>query len=80
MEEGSLDDGGGGDGGGGSETCNGEVEWVRSQCDLGAISVVRRDLGGGGGTIWAGLGLAGRLELGVELCVEMRLVRRLELK
>ena len=84
MEEGSLDDDGGGDGGGGSETCNGEVEWVRSQCDLGAISVVRCDLGGGGGggggTIWAGLGLVGRLELGVELCVELRLVRRLELK
>ena len=80
MEEGSLDDDGGGDGGGGSETCNGEVEWVRSQCDLGAISVVRCDLGGGGGTIWAGLGFTRRPELGVILCVKLRLVRGLELK
>jgi len=46
--------------------------------------VVRRDLGEGGGgrggTIWVGLGLAGQPELGVELCVELRLVRGLELK
>ena len=51
-----------------------------SGCDLGAISTVRRDLGRGGGTIWAGLGLARRLELGVGLCVELRLMRELELK
>jgi len=69
-----------------------EVEWVHlgailvrtSQCNLGAISVVQRDLGRGGGgrggTIWASLGLAGRLELGVEQCVELRLVCGLELK
>ena len=48
------------------------------------ISMVRRDLGrgggGGGGTIWPGLGLAGQPELGVGLCVELRLVRGLELK
>ena len=82
MEEGSLDDGEGGDGGGGSVTCNGgawQWGWV------GAISpVLRCDLSRrgdrGGGTIWAGLGLAGWLELGVGLCVELRLVRGLELK
>ena len=62
----------------------GEVKWVRTQCDLGRISVVRRDLGrggdDGGSTIWAGLGLAGRPKLGVRLCVELRLVCGLELK
>ena len=42
--------------------------------------MVRRDLGEGGGTIWVGLGLVGQLELGVGLCVELRLVRRLVLK
>ena len=36
--------------------------------------------GDGGGTIWASLGLAERLKLGVELCVELRLVHGLELK
>ena len=40
----------------------------------------RRDLGRGGGTIWAGLGLAGRSELGVGMWVELRLVYGLELK
>ena len=41
-----------------------------------AIWVVgQRDLGGGGGdTIWAGLGLAGRSKLGIGLLVELRLV------
>ena len=40
-------------------------------CDLGAISVrISPELGG--------LGLVGRPELGVELCVELRLVRGLE--
>jgi len=46
--------------------------------------MVRRDLGrggdGGGGTIWVGLGLVGRLELSVGLSVELRLVYGLELK
>ena len=46
--------------------------------------MVRRDLGrggdSGGGIIWAGLGLAGRPELGVRLSVELRLVYGLELK
>ena len=63
----------------------GEVEWVRSWCErAGAILVVWRDLGRGGGgrggTIWASLGLAGRPELSVRLCVELRLMRGLELK
>ena len=47
---------------------------------MGAISVVWRDLGRGGGTIWAGFGLAGRPELGIGLCVELRVVHGLELK
>ena len=51
-----------------------------SGCDLGVISMVWRDLGGGGGMIWAGLGLAGWPELGVGLCVELRVVHGLELK
>ena len=95
MEKGSLDDGGGGDGWIGDmqrwsmvvrlSGCDLGAILVRtSQCNLGAISVVQRDLGRGGGgrggTIWAGLGLAGRLELGVEQCVELRLVCGLELK
>ena len=61
--------------------CNLGAILVRtSRCNLGAILVVQRDLGGGGGTIWAGLGFAGWPELGVRLCVELRLVRGLELK
>ena len=40
----------------------------------------RRDLGRGGGTIWASLGLAGQSELGVGMWVELRLVYGLELK
>ncbi|KAK9985252.1 hypothetical protein SO802_030203 [Lithocarpus litseifolius] len=75
----------------GSELMAGVVMAVVDQrrsrwCDLGvisvpttrcwgAISVVQRDLGGGGGMIWAG-----RPELGVRLGVELRLVRGLELK
>ena len=51
-----------------------------SRCNHGVISVVRHDLGRGGSTIWAGLGLAGWSELGVGLCVELRVVRGLELK
>ena len=51
-----------------------------SGCDLGVISMVWRDLGGGGGMIWAGLGLAGRPELSIGLCVELRVVHGLELK
>ena len=44
-------------------------------------AVGRRDLGeGGGGMIWAGLGLARQSELGVGLWVEWRFVRGLELK
>ena len=47
-------------------------DWC-DRCDLGAISVrISSELGG--------LGLAGRPELGVELCVELRLVHGLELK
>ena len=42
--------------------------------------MVQHDLGEGGDTIWAGLGLAGQLELGVGLCVELRLVCGLVLK
>ena len=61
-----------------------EVEWVQSRWCWGAILVVWRDLsrrgGGGGGMIWVGLGLAGWPELGIGLCVELRLVRGLELK
>ena len=50
------------------------VIWVVGRRDLGGRG------GGGGDMIWVGLGLAGRLELGVELCVVLRLVRGLELK
>ena len=32
------------------------------------------------GVIWAGLGLAGRPELSIGLCVELRVVHGLELK
>ena len=54
---------------------------VQSWCErASAIAVVRRDLGGGGGTIWVGLGLARQPELGVGRRVELRLVRGLELK
>ena len=58
----------------------GAISVRMSRCNHGVISVVRHDLGRGGSTIWVGLGLAGWSELGVGLCVELRVVRGLELK
>ena len=58
----------------------GAISVRTSRCNHGVISVVWRDLGGGGNTIWVGLGLVGWSELGIGLCVELRVVRGLELK
>ena len=94
MEEGSLGDGGGGSetcsGGAWWWGWVGAISPMLG-CNLGANEpMLGCDLDGTvwsgwrgrgrSGTIWAGLDLARRSKLGVELSVELRLVRGLELK